>query len=442
MKMDLTRIIVVLGILISELALISNGTMVFPVQHKFKDHPSPFREMRDHNAARLRRKNLAVADFGLGGFLEKTWLYYTKLKIGTPPEEYILQIDTGSSIPWLICHADKSSLNKTDDIPIKLYDPKESSTSRLARCKKDRCMDYTNYGDGSKFSGFYVWDVLRFDRITRDFDTVETSTLVKFGCGKRNAGEAAPSSSVGILGLSQSQMSLVSQLAMNGYTRPSFAHCLDRSKGGGIFAIGEVVEPKVKTAPLVFPDENEMHYVILMTGFKVGGEYIDIPSLKVDGGKPAKIDSGASMTVLPKEFYEPLLQKIFAQQPQLKYSNNSIITDTYCFDGFKGNVDDVFPTVTFQFEGGLTLTVAAHDYILPQENDNWCISWARSDVVVGPEEKDLILIGDEALTNRFVVYNLEDRTVGWTKYDCTSSIKVRDRLSGAVYSVGAHNLSH
>jgi hypothetical protein len=44
---------------------------------------------------------------------------------------------------------------------------------------------------------------------------------------------------------------MLSQLAVASKVRKIFSHCLDTVNGGGIFAIGNVVQPKVKTTPLV-----------------------------------------------------------------------------------------------------------------------------------------------------------------------------------------------
>jgi hypothetical protein len=44
---------------------------------------------------------------------------------------------------------------------------------------------------------------------------------------------------------------MISQLASAGKVKKMFAHCLDNVNGGGIFAIGQVVEPKVNTTSLV-----------------------------------------------------------------------------------------------------------------------------------------------------------------------------------------------
>lgn len=44
---------------------------------------------------------------------------------------------------------------------------------------------------------------------------------------------------------------MISQLASSGRVKKIFAHCLDGRNGGGIFAIGRVVQPKVNMTPLV-----------------------------------------------------------------------------------------------------------------------------------------------------------------------------------------------
>lgn len=80
-------------------------------------------------------------------------------------------------------------------------------------------------------------------------------------CGAQQSGDLGSSSSAvdGILGFGQSNSSMISQLASSGKVRKIFAHCLDTVNGGGIFAIGHVVQPKVNTTPLV-PDQ----YVLML----------------------------------------------------------------------------------------------------------------------------------------------------------------------------------
>lgn len=73
-------------------------------------------------------------------------------------------------------------------------------------------------------------------------------------CGATQSGDLAPSDEEaldGILGFGKSNSSMISQLASSGRVKKMFAHCLDGKNGGGIFAIGRVVQPKVNMTPLV-----------------------------------------------------------------------------------------------------------------------------------------------------------------------------------------------
>jgi len=51
---------------------------------------------------------------------------------------------------------------------------------------------------------------------------------------------------------------MISQLASSGKVKKMFAHCLNGVNGGGIFAIGHVVQPVVKMTPLI-PDQYAIH---------------------------------------------------------------------------------------------------------------------------------------------------------------------------------------
>lgn len=84
-------------------------------------------------------------------------------------------------------------------------------------------------------------------------------------CGNKQSGELGSSSEAldGILGFGQANSSMLSQLASSGKVKKVFSHCLDNVDGGGIFAIGEVVEPKVNITPLVQNQYVMLSYFLL-----------------------------------------------------------------------------------------------------------------------------------------------------------------------------------
>ena len=74
-----------------------------------------------------------------------------------------------------------------------------------------------------------------------------------YRCGAQQGGDLGTSNQAldGIIGFGQANTSMLSQLAAAGKVKKIFAHCLDTINGGGIFAIGNVVQPNVKTTPLI-----------------------------------------------------------------------------------------------------------------------------------------------------------------------------------------------
>jgi hypothetical protein len=86
-------------------------------------------------------------------------------------------------------------------------------------------------------------------------------------CGAQQGGDLGTSNQAldGILGFGESNTSMLSQLAAAGKVKKVFSHCLDTINGGGIFAIGDVMQPKVKTTPLV--PNMYVNFIVSITFF-------------------------------------------------------------------------------------------------------------------------------------------------------------------------------
>jgi hypothetical protein len=69
----------------------------------------------------------------------------------------------------------------------------------------------------------------------------------------------------------------------------------------------------------------------------------------------------------------------------------------------------------------------------------YCFGWQAGGLTTD-ERSEVILLGDLVLSNKLVVYDLDNEVIGWADHNCSSSIKIKDG-SGGVYSVGADNLS-
>ncbi|XP_042059186.1 aspartic proteinase 36-like [Salvia splendens] len=427
---------------------------VIKVNYKFAGSDASLSALRAHDDIR-HLSILAGVDLPLGGTgrPDSAGLYYAKIGIGTPSEDYYVQVDTGTDITWVNCiQCHQCPRRGYHGIELPLYNPKDSLTGKLVSCEENFCKEiggglsgcnanssclYTEvYGDGSYTIGYFVEDVVQYDRISGDLETKSANGSVIFGCGAQQSGDLGSSDEAlnGILGFGKSNSSMLSQLASSGRVKKMFAHCLDGVNGGGIFAIGHVVQPLVNTTPLV---PNQPHYNVNMTGIQVGHVFLNLTTdIYMADKRGAIIDSGTTLAYLPQMIYEPLVKKILSWQMDLKLQ---LLHDLYtCFD-FSGSVDDGFPTVTLHFQNSLSLMVYPHEYLFPFE-DLMCIGW-QSSGLESQDKQNITLLGDLVLANKLVLYDLEKQAIGWTEYNCSSSIQIKDEITGSVHLVGAHTLS-
>ncbi|XP_068317810.1 aspartic proteinase 36-like isoform X2 [Pyrus communis] len=417
------------------------------VKYKYAGREPSLSALKAHDIQRTLRF-LADVDLPLGGSgrPDAVGLYYAKIGIGTPTKDYYVQVDTGSDIMWVNCIQCRDCPKRST---------LGSSTGKLVPCNQDFCLDVNDgplsgctanmtcpylqiYGDGSSTAGYFVKDIVFYDRVSGDLETTSANGSIIFGCGATQSGDLGSSGEGaldGILGFGKSNSSIISQLASSGKVKKMFAHCLDGKNGGGIFAMGRVVQPKVNMTPLV---PNQSHYNVNMKAVQVGHSFLSLPTDVFESGdrKGTIIDSGTTLAYLPDVIYQPLVSKIITQQNDLNVQ--TVHGEYTCFQ-YPGSVDDGFPAVTFYFENSLSLKVYPHDYLFTYEGF-WCIGWQNSGIQ-SRDRKNLTLLGDLVLSNKLVLYDLENQVIGWTEYNCSSSIKVQDEQSGTVHLVGSHYIS-
>lgn len=312
--------------------------MVLQVQHRFADNKRSLNTLKSHDATRHRRF-LSAAELPLGGDGSPTSaaLYFTKIQIGSPPKDFHVQVDTGSDLLWVNCiECDKCPTKSDLGVPLTLYDPKDSSSAKTVACDSEFCKSTfagpndeckvgmlcaysVTYGDGSSTAGFFVNDNVKLAQVSGNRKTTSMSGNVTFGCGAKQSGELGSSEQAldGIIGFGQSKTSMLSQLAASKKVKKMFSHCLDGNKGGGIFAIGEVVHPEVKTTPLL---DDKTHYNIELKSIDVNGESIKLPKSIFDfvTKQGVIVDSGTTLAYLPDEVYNQIMEKIMAAQPDTK----------------------------------------------------------------------------------------------------------------------------
>ncbi|CAM8994678.1 unnamed protein product [Rhodiola kirilowii] len=430
---------------------------ILDVKSKFSGRNRSISDFKAHDSRR-QVSLLPGVDLPLGGTgrADGVGLYYAKIGIGTPSKDYYVQVDTGSDIMWVNCIQctecpTKSSLG----IELTLYDIKESVTGHLVPCDTKFCHEVHNgpvygcttnmtcsyiemYGDESSTIGYFVKDNVQYDKVSGDLNTTAANGSLIFGCGARQSGPLTSSYEAldGILGFGNTNSSAISQLAASGVVKNMFAHCLDGVNGGGIFAIGHVVQPQVNTTSLI---PNQTHYSVYMKSIEVGNKTLNISTDVLGAGKNkqgAIIDSGTTLAYLPRKFFDPLLNEIFSQHTDMKIYP---IEDQYTCFRYSDSIDDAFPNVTFHFDNSLYFNVQPHEYLFAKEH-MWCLGWQNSGNQTR-DRQDMILLGDLVLSNKLVFYDLEKQVMGWTEYNCSSSIQVQDEQTGTVHLIGPHPIA-
>ncbi|KAL8245924.1 hypothetical protein R6Q59_007140 [Mikania micrantha] len=447
-----------IGFGVLQLCVLASANVVFQVEHKFAGQKWCLNALKSHDANRHRRFLAAAVEFPLGGDSRPTAaaLYFTKVQIGSPPKDFYVQVDTGSDLLWVNC-IECDNCPKTSDlgIPLRLYDPKDSSSAKTVGCDNEFCKSTftgqsdeckvgmlcaysVKYGDGSSTAGYFVNDIVKIAQVSGNLQTTFMSGNIVLGCGARQSGQLGSSDQAldGILGFGQSNTSLLSQLSSAKKVKKMFSHCLDGKGGGGIFSIGEVVQPKINTTPLV---DDQTHYNIELKSIDVNGEDIKLPTSILEFVKKQTVivDSGTTLAYFPDEVYDKLMEKIMAAQPDKK---PHVVEKMFKCYKYSGNIDDGFPVVNLHFANSLSMKVIPHQYFFQIEEDEWCIGFQNSNLKEKSGE-ELTLLGDLVLSDKLVTYDLENQVIGWTDYDCSSSIKVKDEESGNVYEVGAQDIS-
>ncbi|PIN21466.1 Nepenthesin [Handroanthus impetiginosus] len=233
----------------------------FPVEERVELEVIKARDRARH-ARMFQSFSGGIVDFPVVGTSDPYifGLYFTKVRLGSPPREFNVQIDTGSDLLWVTCSScNNCPQNSGLGIPLNFFDAATSSTVSPISCSDNICASivqtasaecsaesnqcgYTfRYGDGSGTTGFYVSDLLYFDTILGTSLVVNSSAPIVFGCSTSLYGDLTKSDRAvdGIFGFGQQELSVISQLSSRRIAPKVFSHCLKGDgNGGGVLVLG------------------------------------------------------------------------------------------------------------------------------------------------------------------------------------------------------------
>ncbi|KAG8376638.1 hypothetical protein BUALT_Bualt09G0084300 [Buddleja alternifolia] len=413
----------------------------FPVEQRVELEVLKARDRARH-ARLLQSFSGGIVDFPVAGTSDPfvVGLYFTKIRLGSPPREFNVQIDTGSDILWVACSScNNCPHNSGLGIPLNSFDTSASSTVSPISCSDNICASIVQtssaqcyaesnqcgysfqYGDLSGTSGFYVSDLLHFDAILGTSSIANSSAPIVFGCSTSLFGDLTKSDRAvdGIFGFGQQDLSVISQLSSRRITPKVFSHCLKgEGNGGGTLVLGEILDPRIVYTPLV---RSQPHYNLYLQSIAVNGKLLPIDGavFKTSGNQGTIVDSGTTLAYLVEGAYDPFLSAITAAvSPSVKQiiskGNQCYLVST--------SVAEIFPPVAFNFAGGASMILRPIDYLVHTGFVDGAATWCMGFIKV--QSRGTTILGDLVLKDKIFVYDLAHQRIGWADYDCSLSVNV------------------
>ncbi|CAN1274348.1 Aspartic proteinase 36 [Linum perenne] len=260
----------------------------------------------DYNRRHLQNSDLLPnARMRLYDDLLTNGYYTTRLYIGSPPQEFALIVDTGSTVTYVPCSSCEHCGKHQDP----KFQPELSSTYQAVKCNPScncddegkQCTYERRYAEMSSSSGVLAEDVISFGNESQ----LKPQRAV-FGCENVETGDLYSQRADGIIGLGRGRLSIVDQLVDKSVISDSFSLCYGgMDVGGGAMVLGGITPP----SDMVFTHSDPYrspYYNIELKGLRVAGKSLKINTKVFDGRHGTVLDSGTTYAYLPEEAFVAL----------------------------------------------------------------------------------------------------------------------------------------
>jgi len=313
-------------------------------------------------------------DFPLKDY--KMTQYFMDITIGTPPQTFSVIPDTGSSNLWVYsskCWASVACwLHKT-------YNAKDSATSIINGTKFE-----IRYGSG-RVSGHLSVDYSGIGNLTTrnfTFAEVTSSSGIAFWFGKFD----------GILGLGFQNISVMhlplwfESLVNENHLNKSFSIYL--SPEGGEITFGGVDKRKFEGELKYFKVIEQNYWMVNLTHAATDNQQVSLSGRNVKG----IIDSGTSLTIVPKWLFKELFESIVVNQDCTGIN--------------------LLPNVSFSIEGH-KFELIPQEYIISINvyGQQACILGIRG-MEFGKMPYELIILGDNFMRAYYTHFDFEKKHIG------------------------------
>ena len=369
----------------------------------------------------------------LKGKFENQGLWYVSLLIGTPPREYTVQADTGSSDLGIA----KIGCTSCGHPAHGLWDPSASSSAKLVpcdtnlikctgngfgTCKNGQCAYEISYEDNSGYSAEIWQDVVNFAGVN-----VNGTFVGGISKESNGGGSFEPHAVDGIIGLAFQSTSVVLAptitdiLSKNDPSCPNvFSMCGNLDVGGAmtICGIGNHHSNPIEWTPMI--DVSSGFYNIHTVDMSVNGTRLNLNERVYNSGS-SSVDSGTTGVYLPT----PVMKKIFEIMSR-DYNLVGIAGQSYGNSILGGGCYKLSPSDLAAYpnveviagkESPITIVLTPESYILP----GFCneAGMYSSNIIDGGAEGSGCLFGDSLMLSNQVIYDKDVQRMGFSlKANC------------------------
>uniref|UniRef100_A0A1J3DW50 Aspartic proteinase-like protein 2 n=1 Tax=Noccaea caerulescens TaxID=107243 RepID=A0A1J3DW50_NOCCA len=395
-----------------ELNLAAESRMIFPLSYS-----SLPRRVEDFRRRRLQQSQLPNAHMKLYDDLLANGYYTTRLYIGTPPQEFALIVDTGSTVTYVPCSTCKQCGKHQDP----KFQPELSSSYEALKCNPDcncdddgkLCVYERRYAEMSSSSGVLSEDLISFGN-----ESQLSPQRAVFGCENAETGDLFSQRADGIMGLGRGKLSVVDQLVDKGVIEDSFSLCYGGMEvGGGAMVLGKISPP----AGMVFAHSDPFrspYYNIDLKQMHVAGKSLKLNPKVFNEKHGTVLDSGTTYAYFPKQAFNAIKDAVIKEIPSLKRIHGPDPNyDDICFSGAGRNVAEVhnyFPEIAMEFGNGQKLILSPENYLFrhTKVRGAYCLG-------IFPDRDSTTLLGGIVVRNTLVTYDRENDKLGFLKTNCS-----------------------
>ncbi|KAF8946308.1 hypothetical protein BGZ47_000854 [Haplosporangium gracile] len=334
-----------------------------------------------------------------GNALDTQWV--AAMEIGSPPQEFSVVFDTGSSDLWI----PSTSCQTLTCMTLRRFNPSRSSTFH-----EDGRPWSINYADDSKVSGVLAKDNIKVAGIMINDQT--------FGMASVNSGSTAATGVDGIMGLgfnSNNGMGnvntpITNMILQNQIDQPIVSVWLNKASdqdaglsNGGQFIFGGV-DPSLYIEPITYvPVTSTKEWQITIDQIFIGRKELSLSS----AASSAVVDTGSSYILFPDYLATAFHRAI----PNSQY-DSKLGWWVPCALANSRSVGDL----TFVL-GGKKFSVPLSDIvILKSAFNDYCLSAIDSwQELAGHGGQSGILLGDLFIKNQYVVYDYVKQQIGFAE---------------------------